>query len=267
MLLNSPTAAVHESHGGHERWPEPTANNAINDRLGSSSPEPVTTRDGIRIPGIRRSSAPSLDYSGDEHNAPYTSDFSDTITPPASYQTPSVFGSFITRKQRQQPNAAHQNHQTPYANPQQATTPRQLPPTTHNLSQVSIGASHIDHDSSSEKVIWHGYLLLLRTNRAGVRQWKKLWVVLRPKNLAFYKSDEEYAAILILPLSTMIDAVEVDPVSKSKRYCMQIITEEKGYKFCAEDEDKLAEWLGALKMVMSRRKEKEKEKEKATSER
>ena len=86
-------------------------------------------------------------------------------------------------------------------------------------------------------------------------------MVLRPKNLAFYKSSDEYAAVLILPLSTCVDAVEIDPISKSKRYCMQIITEEKGYRLCAENEDKLAEWLGALKMVMSWRREKNKEKE------
>ena len=86
--------------------------------------------------------------------------------------------------------------------------------------------------------------------------------MLRSKNLALYKTEEEYAAVLIIPLASCVDAVEIDPVSKSKRYCMQIITEEKGYRFCAESEDKLAEWLGALKMVMSWRREKEKEKEK-----
>ena len=88
-----------------------------------------------------------------------------------------------------------------------------------------------------------------------MKQWKKLWVVLRPKNLAFYKSEREYAAVLILPLSTCVDAVEIDPISRSKKYCMQIITEEKGYRFCAESEDGLARWLGAVKMQLSRRKE------------
>ena len=264
MLLNSPITAAHEGLAGHDQWQEHAATSIMADRLASSSPEPVTTRDGIRIPGIRPPSAPSLDYSGDELNGPYMSDFSETQTPPSSYQQPfSSFGSFIPRKQRQQNLPLHQHHQTPYSHPHYTTNERQLSTATRSLSQVSIGASHAEHDVSSfEKVIWHGYLLLLRTNRAGVRQWKKLWVVLRPKNLAFYKSDEEYAAVLILPLSTCVDAVEIDPVSKSKRHCMQIITEEKGYRFCAESEDKLAEWLGALKMVMSWRREKEKEKEK-----
>lgn len=265
--LNSPISAAHEGLVGHDRWLDQTAiGTAAVDRLGSSSPEPAVTRDGIRIPGRPRRSAPSLDYSGDELNGPYASDFSETQTPPSSYQPPSLFGSFIPRKQRQLNPTLHQHHQTPEFHPQPVTNQRPLSAATRNLSQASVSASHPDQDtSSSEKVIWHGYLLLLRTNRAGVRQWKKLWAVLRPKNLAFYKSDEEYAAVLILPMSTCVDAVEIDPVSKSKRYCMQIITEEKGYRFGAENEDKLAEWLGALKMVMSRRREKEKEMEKESA--
>lgn len=264
MLLNSPTTAAHEGLAGHDQWQELAATSIMADRLTSSSPELAAIRDGIRIPGMRPPSAPSLDYSGDELNGPYMSDFSETQTPPSSYQQPSSsFGTFIPRKQRRQNLPLHQHHQTPYSHLHSTTNERQFSAATRSLSQVSIGASHADYDASCfEKVIWHGYLLLLRSNRAGVRQWKKLWVVLRPKNLAFYKSDEEYAAVLILPLSTCVDAVEIDPVSKSKRYCMQIITEEKGYRFCAESEDKLAEWLGALKMVMSWRREKEKEKEK-----
>ena len=38
---------------------------------------------------------------------------------------------------------------------------------------------------------------------------------------------------------------------------MQVIVEEKSYRFCAPSEDALAEWLGALKSQLARRKEKE----------
>lgn len=177
MDLGSPVA--HETHpdrhSGHERW-------------GSSSPEPLevpgrrsTTRDGIRIPGIRRLSVHELEYSGDEV-APY-SDFSDT--PSQSYALSSSFGSFVNRTQRgvQKPSNA------PYAEP--------IPPpsTTRNVSQSS--GFHADqHDD--ERVIWHGYLLCLKT-KGGVRQWKRLWVVLRPKNLAFYKNDEVKATLTHSP--------------------------------------------------------------------
>lgn len=263
LLLNSPTAAAHEGLASHDQWQEHATATVMGDRPVYSSPEPATTRGGIRIPGIRPPSAPSLDYSGDEFNGPYMSDFSETQTPPSSYQQPtSPFGSFIPWKQRQQIQPPHQHPQTLPFQIQHTANDRQPSNATRNLSQVSLGASHADHEATStEKVIWQGYLLYLRTNRAGVRQWKKLWAVLRPKNLAFYKSQEEYAAVLILPLSTCVDAVEIDPVSRSKRHCMQIITDEKGYRFCAENEDKLAQWLGALKMVMSWRREKDREKD------
>lgn len=155
-----------DRQSGYERW-------------GSSSPEPLevpgrssTTRDGIRIPGIRRLSAHELDYSGDE--LAHYSDFSDT--PSQSYAQPSSFGSFVKRNQRGAQTPSH----APYAEPTQSAS------TARNVSQSS--GFHADqHDD--ERVIWHGYLLGLKT-KGGVRQWKRLWVVLRPKNLAFYKNDE-----------------------------------------------------------------------------
>jgi hypothetical protein len=36
---------------------------------------------------------------------------------------------------------------------------------------------------------------------------------------------------------------------------MQIIAEEKSYRFCAPSEEALARWLGALKSQLARRKE------------
>ena len=152
------------------------------ERVGSSSPEPsirqsTTTRDGIKIPGIRRPSAPSLDYSGDELG-PY-SDFSDT--PPQSLaQQSSTFGTFMGLKQKQQ--VEHQ--QTPYSAPPPQQQPQPL--SARNASQGNgFNAEYQD----SDRVIWHGYLLYLKS-KGGVRQWKRTWAVLRPKHLAFYKNDE-----------------------------------------------------------------------------
>ena len=42
-----------------------------------------------------------------------------------------------------------------------------------------------------ERVVWHGYLRCLRS-KGGVRSWKRLWTVLRSKNLALYKTDEVF---------------------------------------------------------------------------
>lgn len=36
---------------------------------------------------------------------------------------------------------------------------------------------------------------------------------------------------------------------------MQIISEERNYRFCAPDEDALAKWLGALKSLLAKRRE------------
>jgi len=38
---------------------------------------------------------------------------------------------------------------------------------------------------------------------------------------------------------------------------MQIISEERNYRFCAPDEDVLAKWLGAFKSLLAKRKEAE----------
>ena len=159
-----------------ENHPDPQSSY---ERWGSSSPEPSevpgrrsTTRDGIRIPGIRRLSAHELEYSGDE--LAHFSDFPDT--PPQSYTQSSPLGSFVKRNDRTIPRSSN----APY------TTPMQPAQTARNVSESS--GFHIDQQDD-ERVIWHGYLLCLKTKR-GVRQWKRLWAVLRPKNLAFYKNDE-----------------------------------------------------------------------------
>ncbi|KAL8663875.1 MAG: hypothetical protein Q9168_008021 [Polycauliona sp. 1 TL-2023] len=203
------------------------------DRFASSSPEPMdfppslaTTRDGIKIPGARRPSTHNLDYSGDDLGP--LSDWSDA--PPAR-------GSLVHRKLR-----------PPSSFDSAAALP--LPQgTARNGSQS--GGLNIQDD---ERVVWHGYLLILKP-KGGVRQWKRLWTVLRPKNIAFYKNEEEYAAQLIIPLSNIINAVEIDPVSRSKHHCMQLIAEDKNFRLCAPDEEALAKWLGALNSQLARRRE------------
>ncbi|KAI8931959.1 hypothetical protein NX059_010858 [Plenodomus lindquistii] len=119
-----------------------------------------------------------------------------------------------------------------------------------NVSQQSnIGSTPDD-----ERVVYHGWLYVLKS-KGGVRQWKKVWVVLRPKCLAFYKNEQEYSANVIIPFSSIIDAVDIDAVSKSKQYCMQVISEDKNFKFCAPDENSLARCLGAFKSLLAKKRE------------
>lgn len=124
----------------------------------------------------------------------------------------------------------------------------QTQPPKRNFSQQS----KLDSLPDDERVVYHGWLYVLKS-KGGVRQWKKVWVVLRPKGLAFYKSEEEYSATHIISFSSIIDAVDIDSVSKSKQHCMQVITEEKNFRFCAPDENSLAKWLGALKSLLNKR--------------
>lgn len=115
------------------------------------------------------------------------------------------------------------------------------------LQKTGTGLSEMEQS----RVIWHGYLYCLKS-KGGVRQWKKLWVVVRPVNVAFYKTEEEYRAIRLIPLDNIIDAVEIDPLSKSKKHCFQLITEEKSYRFAAADEAQLAKCLGAIKVTLAK---------------
>ncbi len=85
--------------------------------------------------------------------------------------------------------------------------------------------------------------------------------MVRPKGLSLYKNSDEYAALLVLAVGNIIDAVEVDPISKSKQYCFMIITEEKNYKLCAMDEEGLIAVLGALKSLITKQRAKRKERE------
>lgn len=230
------------------------------DRIGSSSPEPVdflrpsTTREGIRIPVMGKPGAHEFDYSGNDHGS--YSDFSDTAPP-------RIYGQIMSPPSKEKLRAiSNAASPTPSLVLKRSDLGR-------NPSEISIP----QNDPDPERVIWHGYLLCLKS-KGGVRQWKKLWVVLRPKNLAFYKNEDvcfptyiastffpeltalqEYSAHLIIPFSNIISAVEIDPVSRSKYHCMQIIAEEKSFRFCAPSEEALARWLGALKSQLAKRKE------------
>ncbi|KAG2416447.1 hypothetical protein HFD88_007662 [Aspergillus terreus] len=153
----------------------------------------------------------------------------------------------------------------PSSNP---SIPLRSKPSIHKLPAGASGQSPPSRDTTRgnepgvlrdpERVVCNGYLQCLRI-KGGVRQWKRLWVVLRPKSLGFYKDEQEYSAVKIIPMSQVIDAAEVDPMSRSKRFCLQIIAEEKSYRLCTTDEESLAKWLGSLKSILVARKKMETE--------
>ena len=227
IILGSPTQHEADPHSfvnlalQQEQWEQ--------ERYGSSSPEPFEAPPPISVPTgvqIRSPSTHDLEYSGNEMNS--YSDFSEAAPIPHKHPESSQYHAITT--------------------PSKPTTQPDLPPNTSQLS-ISTPAA-----TDEERVLWQGYLLCLKS-RSGVRQWKRLWTVLRSKNLTLYKNEEEYAALLLIPLNNIISAVEIDPVSRSKAYCMQIIAEDRSYRFCAPSEEALARWLGVLKSQLVRRRE------------
>jgi hypothetical protein len=138
----------------------------------------------------------------------------------------------------------------PSPQPRQPILPGQRPETSgRSASQVSAVTAEQEH----ERVIWQGALWMQRT-KGGVRQWKNMWGVLRARQLVLYKDESEYAAQSIIEVSDVVSVVEIDPVSRSKTHCLQVITEEKTYRFCAPDEESLVLFLGAFKSLLTKRR-------------
>ncbi|KXJ97204.1 hypothetical protein Micbo1qcDRAFT_199926 [Microdochium bolleyi] len=206
------------------------------DRFASSSPEPLESRKlGLAPHSARRSSHP-MDPAGMSGNELAShSDFSDVETqrPFGASAENLAVGSFSTSGIRMDPGALGR------------------PAIGHrNMSQVS----GLNADQDPDRVVWQGWLWFLKGKR-GVRQWKDCWAVLRPRNLILYKDESEYTAYFILPLSAIVNTVDIDPVSKTKTHCMQIITDEKSYRLCAHEEESLVQCLGAFKSILNKRRE------------
>lgn len=260
MVLASPGGARSAYHG-FERHYNGSLQARMEDRnaqgYSSSDAEPFPSSAPSRrgpmsqLHSMRRPSH-TLDYSGPEH-ASY-SEFSDSAGARmsalslTSMQTPTSVPTVN----------ASQAHSIYGASPRPPIEQRN-PSQMSNLDlQEQRPAPHPPHDE--ERVVRQGWVLLLKS-KTGVRQWKKLWMVLRPKSLALYKNEEEYSAILVMPFNNIINAVDIDPISRSKRYCMQIISEERNYRLCAPDEDAVVRWLGAFKSLLVKRKEAEQQRQ------
>ncbi|KAI1425953.1 PH domain-containing protein [Xylaria sp. FL1777] len=133
---------------------------------------------------------------------------------------------------------------------QSGSHPKQAVMGGQNASQMS--GLNVERDP--DRIVWQGWLWFLKGKR-GMRQWKNCWAVLRPRNLILYKNESEYTASFILALASIVNVVDIDPVSKTKVHCMQIITDEKSYRFCAHDEESLVHCLGTFKSLLAKRKE------------
>lgn len=204
--------------------------NMDRERLVSSSPEPLEPPQRIlgSPSGRRPSHLDSSGLSGTELAS--HSDFSDSD----AQRLPQI-------------SAERLAVQTP-----SATAPASTRPKLGALNSSQVSGLNLDQDP--DRVIWQGWLRFLRT-KGGVRQWKKSWAVLRPRNFILYKDDSEYSVLFIVYLSSIVNVVEIDPISKTKTNCLQIITDEKSYRFCAQNEEALVQCLGAFKSLLAKRRE------------
>ena len=177
------------------------------DRLASSSPEPAETPIPLasRPLAARGTSIHELDYSGQEHGS--YSDFSDTapsrlMATTTSASNPSI-AAFSTHSEGTdrtiRPSKTQRNpSQVSALNADAVKNNSLLPAVTTTATNVSTSPEQPAEDP--ERVIWQGYLLCLKS-KGGVRQWKRLWVVLRPKHMAFYKNEEVGVSYPFIPPS------------------------------------------------------------------
>jgi hypothetical protein len=206
--------------------PHPAATSP--DRFLSSSPEPPEPpiRSIVKPSTRRPSQLESSGLSGAELAS--HSDFSDSDAhriPGASFESLAV--------------------------PQLSTSPGRSRP---SLGGRTSGTTPQEAAADPDRVIWQGWMWFHRS-KGGVRQWKKTWAVLRPRNLILYKDEVESSVLFVLYMSSIVNVVETDPKSRTKRHCLQIITDEKGYRFCTHDEEGLVQCLGAFKSLLAKRRE------------
>lgn len=237
-------------HSGHDQMDDRNAGYTSSEAEPAESRRLSRSHHSKQVYGGGRRPSHTMDYSGPEQTS--YSDFSDSVGAAARMSALSL-------------SSPENIHAMSIPNGQFSSvygaSPR-VPLGPRNLSQMS-GLDLLTEQQrqtpsapkqDDERVICQGWIYLLKS-KSGVRQWKKLWLVLRPKGLALYKNEEEYSALLVVPFGNIINAVEIDPISRSKRYCLQIITEERNHRLCAPDDDALARWLGAFKSLLVRRKE------------
>ncbi|KAI9489853.1 hypothetical protein BDB00DRAFT_595624 [Zychaea mexicana] len=110
--------------------------------------------------------------------------------------------------------------------------------------------ANVQQEENRNRVLIDGYLLKLGRNKG----WRKRWFVLRTDTLAYYEDDKEYAPHRIIPLTHIIDSLEIEPISKNKKYCFKIVIPKRSYVLCASSEMELESWLNALSVGVRRAK-------------
>uniref|UniRef100_A0A060T4U3 ARAD1B02618p n=1 Tax=Blastobotrys adeninivorans TaxID=409370 RepID=A0A060T4U3_BLAAD len=100
----------------------------------------------------------------------------------------------------------------------------------------------LQHD---EKIVRTGYVV--RKRHRHYAKWTRQWMVLTTRRVLFYKSDKSKDPVKDIELANVIDTTELDGLSPSKPFCMQIITAEKRIRLSVSTEGDLTQWLASFK--------------------
>ncbi|WFD21903.1 hypothetical protein MEQU1_000562 [Malassezia equina] len=111
------------------------------------------------------------------------------------------------------------------------------------LDEDELGhATHeIPHELINEKIVCAGFLLKRGERR---KTWKRRWVVLRPSRLAFYKNEQEYLLLNLVPTRDMRAVVPVD--FRRIGTSIGIVTAERTIFLKASSQDETNTWIEAL---------------------
>lgn len=178
MILASPSGGGKPSNNRNRSAERKTREQL----LSSSSEGEGLTRppSSMRPEDLHSARRPShtFPYSGNEQAS--FSDYSDTPVPTGFRESTLSFS---------QPNEGNAGYESSISG---------RPSLGRNVSQMSSAganaganaeASSAGKKSDDERVVCQGWLYILKS-KGGVRQWKKLWVVLRPKSLGLYKNED-----------------------------------------------------------------------------
>ena len=94
-----------------------------------------------------------------------------------------------------------------------------------------------------------------------MQPFKKRWFVLRKTHiLTVYKTTREYVALHVIPLSQVLDVLDIDPLSsKSSSYWFKIVDSSREYILSSKIREERDDWVRVLReaMVAARREAQE----------
>lgn len=115
-----------------------------------------------------------------------------------------------------------------------------------------IDTSPVDASDDYEFLVEQGHLWRLRKR---YNQWKRYYVTLTNKKMYFYKNKLDFGNPSgTFSLDDFIDAIELDPIAKTKNHCFMIITPLERIRFCADSNRDLSIWVSSLNSLARKRK-------------